>query len=112
MKKLKIITILGMTVLLLSSVIFIACSKENSPLNNEGTTFIRKDFLKDKDFATIKSDFNVLEESKKIALWDEKLSQVLTQNLSTDVKEQIKKLKIEINKEVIDSKLISDISLT
>lgn len=112
MKNLKRITILRMTALLLSSVIFCACSKENSQVNKEVTTVIRQDFLKDKDFASIKSDFNVLDEDKKIALWDEKLSQVLSQNLSAHIKEQIKKLKIEINKEVIDPKSISDISLS
>jgi hypothetical protein len=92
--------------------IFIACSNnENTPKEVKIESKLRESFLENKDFATMKADFNELSDREKIALWDEKLNQLLNQNIPAKHKSLIIELKIELAKEIIDVKAISDISI-
>lgn len=108
MTKAKFLT---MTVLM-SAVIFVACSQDNvSKEKIEAKSTLRESFLKDKDFETAKSDFNALKEKEKIDLWNEKLDQLLTQNLPAEHKKLIKELKTELKKSSINVETISNISV-
>lgn len=97
--------------LLLSMILFIACTQDNNSIENLKGGGLRESFLKDKEFETIKSDFNSLTEKEKINLWNEKLEQLLFQNLPNDHNELIKQLKQELNESQINVENISNISI-
>ncbi len=95
----------------MSIVIFFACSKENNSDTVAISTKLRSDFLAGKDYAKIKSDYNILDKKEKVELWNEKLEQLLSQDLPVENKNLIMQLKLELNKEVFASKAISEIAL-
>ncbi len=98
-------------ILFLSTILFFACSKENNSDTIVTSTNFRSVFLKGKDYAKIKTDYNVLDKKEKVKLWNEKLEQLLKQDLPVENKNLIKQLKFELNKEVFASKAISEIAL-
>lgn len=108
MKKYKLSILIT---LFLSTVMFFACSKENNSDTVAISTKFRSDFLEGKDYAKIKTDYNNLDKKEKVELWNEKLEQLLTQNLPVENKNLIIQLKLELNKEVFASKAISEIAL-
>jgi len=98
--------------LFLSLIIFFACSKENNSDTVVTSTKFRSDFLKDKDLAKIKTDYNILDKKEKVELWNEKLEQLLNQDLPVENKKLILQLKLELNMDVFASKAISEIALS
>ena len=99
-------------VLTLFTTIFIACTKETDSQESPNSENIRESFLKNKDYSAIKSDFNLLNKKSKIELWNEKLNQLLNEELPTDSRNLIKKLIIELNKEQVDPKSMSEIAVS
>jgi hypothetical protein len=103
--------LLILVTLFLSTVIFFACSKENNSDTVDVSTKFRSDFLKGKDYAKVKSDYYVLDKKEKVQLWNEKLEQLLRENLPAENRNLIMQLKLELNKEVFASKAISEIAI-
>lgn len=97
--------------LFLSIVILFACSKESNSDTVAVSTKLRSDFLTGKNYSKIKSDYNILDKKQKVELWNEKLEQLLKQDLPIENKNLIMQLKLELNKEVFASKTISEIAL-
>lgn len=113
MKKLELkkkILKFSIIALLLSALILVACTKDNFTTDSAAENTLRESFLKQKDFSTIKSDFNNLTEKEKIALWNEKLDQLLTQNLPLEHKKLIIELNAELKKTNINVENVSNIS--
>lgn len=95
----------------MSLIVFIACPKENNTdLANTSTKF-RAKFLEGKDYTKIKNDYSILLKKEKVELWNEKLEQLLNQNLPVENKILIRQLKRELNKEVFASVEISQIAI-
>jgi hypothetical protein len=111
MKKTKI-SILALALLVSITAVFIACTKETDSQNSRNNTNLRESFLKNKDFSTVKSDFNLLDKKSKINLWNEKLNQLIEQDLPIESKNLIKKLITELNKVETNSKAISEIAVS
>ncbi|WP_426095258.1 hypothetical protein [Flavobacterium sp. DSR2-3-3] len=111
MKKIKI-SVLMLLVLTLFTGIFLACTKESDSQESTINANLRESFLKNKDYSSIKNDFNLLDKKGKIELWNEKLNQLLSQELPTESKNLIKKLIIELNKEQVDPKIMSEIAVS
>lgn len=111
MKKTKI-SILALLMITIITSIFLACTKETDLLNSTENSNLRESFLKNKDYVTIKSDFNLLNKKDKIELWNEKLNQLLKENLPIQTKNLIKNLVLELNKETVDSKKMSEIAIS
>jgi hypothetical protein len=105
-------SILTLTLVALITSIFIACTKETDSENSRNNTNLRESFLKNKDYSTIKSDSNLLDKKSKINLWNEKLNQLIEQDLPIQSENLIKNLILELNKDEVDSKKISDIAVT
>lgn len=110
MKKIKI-SVLMLVVLTLCTTIFLACTKETDSQESTINANLRESFLKNKDYSSIKNDFNLLDKKSKIELWNEKLNQLLKEELPTDSKNLIKKLVVELNKEQVDPKNMSEIAV-
>jgi hypothetical protein len=110
MTKIKL-SILGLLALFLSITAFIACSKDNNDDANNVASKLRTTFLEGKNYSKISNDFNLLSKKGKTALWDDKLNQLLEENLPIEHKELITALKLELNKEVMDAKKISTIAI-
>lgn len=100
-----------LAVLLFSSIVFFSCSQDNGKTDELQSAKLRETFLKGKDFATTKTDFNNLAENEKVALWIEKLDQVLTQNISSQHKELIEQLQTELRQNTINIENVSTISI-
>lgn len=111
MKKIKI-SVLMLLVLTLFAGIFLACTKEGDSQESTINANLRESFLKNKDYSSVKNDFNLLDKKGKIELWNEKLNQLLSQELPTDSKNLIKKLIVELNKEQVDPKIMSEIAVS
>jgi hypothetical protein len=93
MKKYKLSILIA---LFLGFIVFIACSKENSnSISSQATTF-RADFIKGKSFDETKNSFDKLTTIEKYDLWNEKLDQLLSENLPNEHMVLIKELKIEL----------------
>ena len=85
--------------LLLSTVIFIGCSKQNDESKvsiNETTSVLRSQFLKDKNQDEIVISFRKLDPIEKTNLWVEKLNQLISSDLPKEHKILLSKLKIQI----------------
>jgi hypothetical protein len=110
MTKIKL-SVLGLIALFLSTTIFIACSKENNEDSNYVASKLRTTFVDAKNYSEMSNNFNLLSKNEKTALWNDKLNQLLALNLPTEHKELISALKLEISKDEMDAKKISDIAI-
>ena len=111
MTKFKL-SILGLIVVFLSTAIFIACSKENGEETNYVSSKLRTTFLEGKNYSKISNDFNMLSKKEKTDLWNDKLNQLLSLDLPIEHKELISDLKLEISKDQMDVKKISNIAIS
>lgn len=111
-KKIKIVKS-SIFAVLFSAIVLVACNKDNFQTDSDSMakSNLRESFLKSKDFATIKSDFNDLTEKEKIALWNEKLDQLLIQNIPNEHKKLIKELSTELKETTINVENISNIAI-
>ncbi|MFV8356688.1 bacteriocin fulvocin C-related protein [Flavobacterium sp. XS1P32] len=111
MKKIKI-SVLMLLVLTLFAGIFFGCTKESDSQESTINANLRESFLKNKDYSSVKNDFNLLDKKGKIELWNEKLNQLLSQELPADIKNLIKKLIVELNKKQVDPKIMSETAVS
>lgn len=95
-------------VLLFCSYFLFSCNKENESFSNNDSK-LRNQFMKGKSIEEVKSDYNLLKAKEKVALWNEKLNQILKTELEQDVKVLIENLKFELNQEHVDLKKIRNI---
>lgn len=72
---------------------------------------LRADFLKGKTYDEVKKSYILLDKKTKIALWNEKISQVLTQKIDDNTKTNLISLQKEINNDVINNDNIRKIAL-
>jgi hypothetical protein len=57
-------------VLTLFTTIFLACTKETDLQKSSVNSNLRESFLKNKDYSSVKNDFNLLDKKNKIELWN------------------------------------------
>ncbi len=88
---------------LIATIMFVATG------NAQGT--LRADFLKGKSYDEVKNSYIVLDKKTKIALWNEKLSQILTQKLDDKIKSGVVSLQKEFSNDVLNTDNIKQIAL-
>lgn len=78
-------------------VLLLSCSNDEPSI--EGLNIeLRRPFLENKSYLEIKKEFNMLSNKEKHHLWNEKLEQILSQNIPEEQKELIQRLKLEFSK--------------
>lgn len=80
----------------------LGCSNDNSTLEGESNN-LREQFLEGKSYIEIKESFNSLSATEKYYLWNEKLEQILNQNLPQQHKTLLKDLKNELESNYTNS---------
>jgi predicted RND superfamily exporter protein len=108
MKKLNY-TVLSLFALVFVSAFFTSCSKD-SYAQLDPSSKLRDQLIVGKEYSKIQEDFEQLDRDVKVAVWNEKLDQILSLNLPAENKKFTNELKDELSKNEIDVTKISDIA--
>jgi hypothetical protein len=98
MKNIKYLTILILSLSFYT--VIISCSDENNVEKVSSNINFRENFITNKTFDIIKQDFQKLSIKDKHILWDNKINQLLSENLPEEHILLIKELKIEFEKNI------------
>jgi hypothetical protein len=108
MKKLNY-SVLSLFALVLVFALFTSCSKD-SYAQLDPSSKLRDQLMNGKEFSKIQEDFDQLDRDAKVAVWNEKLDQILSLDLPAENKKLTNELKVELSKNDIDVAKISSIA--